>query len=222
MKNVQEFSVPFFGKLVLCTNKETDFMRIDNEEIRFWIRKPGIIKKKDPQLMKKMIAEIPKFIRYLRDLEAIPKLTRMVFTAEQLKNEHLDAVKAESKSGLHKEIEMLLADFFDNEPVEQVQFSAIDMKLRWFEKSNNISAHYIRKVLQDEMGLATTDKVVRYQPFNDMEYITGTTSQITKTGKPYTVNKVDFNNGFNNDFNKIDQSVSANKYKDFGDDKLEF
>jgi len=222
MKNVQEFSVPFFGKLVLCTNKETDFMRIDSEEIRFWIRKPGLINKKDPDLMQKMISEIPKFLRYLRDLDSIPKLTRMVFTAEQLNNKHLDAVKAESKSGLHKEIEMLITDFFHNETVEQIQFSAIDLKTKWFDKSHNISAHYIRKVLQDEMGLVTSDKVIRYQPFNDTEYYAGVNNQITKTGKPYTVNKSDFNIGFNKDFNKNTDSVSPSNLNNIWDDEVQF
>ena len=42
-KFVAQYSVPFFGKIIMCTNKEREFVRIENEEIRFWIRKIHVI-----------------------------------------------------------------------------------------------------------------------------------------------------------------------------------
>jgi hypothetical protein len=183
MKNVQEFSIPFFGKIILATNKENDFMRIDSEEIRFWVRKVNRIDTKDPNLEAKLLAEIPKFLRYLADIPAVEKKTRMVFDADDLKNDSLEAVFEESKSGLRKELEILIAEFFNNnEDMNSFHASAIDIKHRWFEKDSRISAHYIRKVMQDEMGLKPSEKVIKYRPFNNL---TDLGEIAKKSGMPY-------------------------------------
>jgi len=65
-KFVQHYSVPFFGKVIVCTNKENDFMRIDEEEIRFWVRKIKVITgKKNTNIENDLFNEIPKFLKYL-------------------------------------------------------------------------------------------------------------------------------------------------------------
>lgn len=223
MKNVQEFSIPFYGKLILCTNKETDFMRIGSEEIRFWIRKPGLIKKKDPGMIERMIGEIPMFLRYLKQMEPAQKLTRMVFTPEQLRNKYLDVVKEESKSGLRKEIEILLTDFFHNNPhLDSVKFSAIDLKNKWFERDSRINMHYVRKVLQEEMGLKPSAKVERYSPFSETETTLGVNTEVTKTGTPYHVERLTLNTVLNTVLNTEQSDDKPLNYKDFGNDSLEF
>lgn len=202
MKNVQEYPVEFFGKLVLATNKETDFMRIDNEEIRFWIRKPEPISKTDPMLNEKLVSEIPKFLQYLDKIPMPVYHTRMVFTPEQIINKELEAIKVESRSGLHKDLEILFTEWFDQNDAEELNLTATDIKLKWFENNTRITPHYLAKVLRDEMGCQSSAPV-RYSPFNKWE---------SKIGRPFTLQRSDFvtdgeggvsvlkNNSINDDF----------------------
>jgi hypothetical protein len=114
-KFVSEYSIPFFGKVILCTNKEKDFMKIDNEEVRFWVRKIRPVAKLNTNIEKDLFNEIPKFLKYLSQLDDIDfSKSRMVFTIDEITTNELTEIKEESKSSLHKELEILLDDFFNN------------------------------------------------------------------------------------------------------------
>ena len=112
-KFVQQYSVPFFGKIIICTNKEKDFMRIDQEEIRFWIRKIKPIQgEKNINIEDDLFIEIPKFLKYLSQQLPIDfKKSRMVFTQEEINTSELEDIKTESKSGLCKELDFLFQHF---------------------------------------------------------------------------------------------------------------
>lgn len=169
-KFVQEFSVPFFGKVILCTNKVKDFMRIDDEEIRFWVRKVSVIKEKNTQIEDQLFSEIPAFLRYLLNQPEIDfTKSRMVFTKEEIYTEELQIVKEESKSGLLKDLEILINDLFDKKQCDYFCATVKDIKEYWFKSDSKISHSYIRKVLIDEMKLNPTEKSLRYTPFDDEE-----------------------------------------------------
>lgn len=143
-------------------------MRIDDEEIRFWVRKIESIKKKDAQIEDKLSQEIPSFLRYLLDEVPMPNLTqsRMVFTASQISNKYLDQVKEESRSTLYKEIQFAFTDLFNEySSYTEFQCTATDIKKKFFASEHNISASYIFKVLRDEFKL-TPSANSRYRPFN--------------------------------------------------------
>ena len=61
-------------------------MRIDDEEIRFWIRKINpIVGQKNTNIENDLFNEIPKFLKFLEQLPAIDfSKSRMVFTQEGL------------------------------------------------------------------------------------------------------------------------------------------
>lgn len=159
-------SIPFFGKLIFCTNKVRDFMRIDSEENRFWIRyiKP-VLTKKNINIENDLFNEVPKFLRYLEQLPAVD-LTRdrLVFPLEEIQTEQLNDVKEESKSGLCKELEIHIQHFFDNSEYSEFEATAKDIKEHWFRYDPKTSIAYIRKVLTQEMDLAP-EKTKRYYPF---------------------------------------------------------
>lgn len=167
-KFVAHYSVPFFGKVIICTNKENDFMRIDDEEIRFWVRKINtIVGKRNTNIEEDLTKEIPKFLKLLIDLPKIDfSVSRMVFTKEEIKTNALDSIKNESKSSLCKEIEYHLDYFFNNYNINEFEATAGDIKNKWFLNNNQISISYIRKVIKEEMKIETL-KVKKYLPFND-------------------------------------------------------
>ena len=179
-KYISEYSVPFFGKIILCTNKEKDFMRIDQEEVRFWVRKINPI---DPtslntNLEDDLFNEIPKFLRYLSQLPDIDfSKSRMVFTKEEISNDFLTNVKTESRSGLLKDLEILIEEVFNTIAPDVFYATAIDIKNKWFNNNNQISFSYIRKVLKEEMKL-NVEINQRYSPFEE-------NSITTKVGTPF-------------------------------------
>lgn len=178
-KFVSEYSISFFGKVILCTNKENDFMRIDEEEVRFWIRKINPIMSLNTMIEKHLFDEIPKFLKYLTQLPDIDfSRSRMVFTKQEIATESLDKVKKESKSGLCKDLEILIEDHFDNNDIETFEATAKDVKDKWFHHNNQYSMSYLRKVLKEEMKLQT-EKIKKYYPFADF------TINGSKTGTPF-------------------------------------
>lgn len=196
-KFISNYSVPFFGKIIICTNKEIDFMRIDAEEIRFWVRKINKVNgNKNTRIEIDLFEEIPKFLKYLTQLPEIDfTRSRMVFTAEEIKTESLSKVKEESKSTLHKELEILIDDFFNNnEEINEFKATSIDIKLKWFAHNNNITASYIRTVLKDQMKIIP-EKNQRYSKWGDSLNIgVGTPYHFTRQNQiePQKVQKVPF------------------------------
>ena len=182
-KFVSEYSIPFYGKFILFSNKVLDFMRIDDDEIRFWIRPvPVIDGKRNVLIEEQLYDEIPKFLRYL---EQLPPLdfdngSRMFIHEERLHNESLQAVKDESRSGLYKELEMLINDFFNNNPQQEyLKLTSLDIKERWFNHDSKISRSYIFKTLKNDLGAIPT-KMQKYTPFEDSILVPS-----KKTGCPF-------------------------------------
>lgn len=165
-KHVSNYAVPFFGKVIISTNKETDFIKIDQEEIRFWIRKIKSINTINTNIEQDLIAEIPMFLTFLRSLPAIDTTrSRMVLTAEEIYNNELATVKQESQSSLYKELTILLEDHFQQNPTAtQCHCNGKEIKDRWFHNNHSVSASYICKVIKQEFKIES--KQYRYSPFN--------------------------------------------------------
>ena len=151
-KHISHFTVPFFGKIILASNAEDKFMRIDSEEIRFWVRKVDLPKIKNHGIEKDMISEIPAFLHYLTTLPDIDfTQSRMVLTAEQIDNEFLQSVKEESKSWMYKEIHERLTDYFSENPSKEYVYARpTDIKDKFFSHNSKVEVAYIRKVLKNE------------------------------------------------------------------------
>lgn len=187
-KFVNDYSIPFFGKFILYTNKVLDFMKIDSEEIRFWVRPiPEIKGKKNVLIEQQLLAEIPKFLRYLKDLPPIAFDTgsRMLFTKEQIQTEALGAIMNESKSWLHKELEIHIEDFYSKNPKTQLLATAVDIKKYWYVHNHQVNIPYIRRVLTQEMGMKPSERKQRYYPMGETDY------QHTKVGYPFVFENPD-------------------------------
>ncbi len=155
MKNVSQFKLPFFGKIILASNNEDKFMRIDEDEIRFWVRKIGIPKVENHNILNDMIAEIPAFLYELKSMKPIDfTKSRMVLTAEMIQNDTLEAVKLQSRSGLHKELMELFTDYFEEEQRNEFVYARpSDIKSKWFRSDNSVPINYIRQVIKNEMNI---------------------------------------------------------------------
>lgn len=183
-KHVQESSLPFYGKIIITSNDEDKFSKVDSPEIRYWVRKvPSLKGKANHSILEDLTKEIPYFLGYLNSLDEVNlKRSRMVFDAVELKTDALEKVKLESRSELHKEIEIKLEDFCENNrDIEFIYFTAHDMKQKWFSHQNNISSSYISKTLKSDMSLYPSKKTKRYIAFEEDSSI----SNNKKAGKPF-------------------------------------
>jgi hypothetical protein len=182
-KYIDNYKTETFFKFIITTNTPKKFLRVDSEEIRFWVRELSKPKGKmiDHGIGKKLVKEIPAFLAYLHTLPPIDLenlKSRMVFTAEEIRTRQLDNVVAESRSELYKEIEIEVEDFFfNNEGVDEFFASANDLKTHWFERNHNWSKSYINKVIKDEYKLSQEPKM-RYQ-------IVGETGPKNGNGAPF-------------------------------------
>lgn len=186
-KHISQFKIDFFGKLVIGTNREEEFMKIDEEEIRFWVRKVPTLQKEVTDIETKITKEIPKFLRYLQDLPDIDfSRSRMVFTKEEIRTEQLQKVMESSKSWLYHDLKTYLEDYFNN--VEQgsseLVFTAKDIKDKFFQFNHQVTTHYIAKTLREHFKVDYSDKAERY--YNSFE---NEPNAPKKVGKPFRVTR---------------------------------
>jgi hypothetical protein len=182
-KYVNHYKVPFYGKIILASNNEDKFARIDEEEIRFFIRKVGKPIHYNHNIEEDLIAEIPAFLYKLTQLPGIDwSKDRSGFTPEEINNANLQIVKKESKSSLYKDLNEMITDWFNNNTYDKLEVAPIDIKTKWFANNSRVDIQYIMSVIKKEFKLNTSDKVVRYNPFNDF----------SKTGKPFTFKRSNF------------------------------
>lgn len=166
-KFIDNYKVPFFGKFIITTNDERKFMKVEDDEIRFWVKVVGKPKFKNTAILTDLINEIPALLQTLEELP-VPDFTRsrMVFTAEEIRTDSLDRVKKESMPELYKEIFERFAHFFFNSNYDEVYCHHLDIKNKWFLSNNNISSSYIRTIIKENFKLKP-EETIYYSPFNE-------------------------------------------------------
>ena len=111
-KGKDKIESSFFGKFILCSNNEDNFIYIDDQEVRYWVRKiPPLPTKDNPHLLEELQKELPCFIHFIDSKKITCKrTTRMWFTKEQIHTPALNKLMKANKMFIHKEIEQILLD----------------------------------------------------------------------------------------------------------------
>lgn len=193
MKNVNDFQIPFFGKIIMASNNERKFIKIDSEEIRFFVRKLDKPKFENHNILNDLVNEIPAFLNYLTTLPTLDfSKSRMVFTPDELKNDCLEKVKNESKTWLYKEIYSIFEDFFQNTVIGKsiIYATPKELKERFFTNNSQVSTSFIKDVLIDEYKFEKSEKIMSYKPLD---------ADFFKSGTPFFIEK----NAFFDDKNAI-------------------
>jgi hypothetical protein len=167
-KFIRQYRTPFYGKIILTTNNEEKFAKIDDEEIRFFIRKLGKPEYKNHNIEKDLQEEIPAFLNYLTTLPPIDwTQDRSGFTPFELENDFLRSVKEESKSWLYKTLMMRFEELFMNELAKEELFYAdpVSIKERFFSQDTRVTLPYIRSVLKEELHLKPSQVPEYHIPF---------------------------------------------------------
>ncbi|WP_299160892.1 primase-helicase family protein [uncultured Tenacibaculum sp.] len=152
-KGKDKVETNFFGKFILCSNNEENFIQIDEKEIRYWVIKVNSFKLEDVDMLKKLSNEIPQFLHFLNNREIISeRKTRMWFTKQQIYTPALDKVIKGNKTYLSQEIREIIIDDFITFEVDVLKYTATDL----FEKLNKgikTTRFKITKSLKDDYKL---------------------------------------------------------------------
>jgi hypothetical protein len=189
-KGVDRQEIEFFGKFILCSNNEENFINIDPEEVRYWIRKLPSLATDNKSLLQELKKEIPFFIHYLveRPFSTQP-ITRMWFTPKQISTPALKKLKRFNRNKLESEMALLLLTILDShEDLESISFCLSDMQA-WLQRKGirSIDTNQIKSVLQNNWKLLPTKNSFTYTQYR-LGY-EGDFSQCPQRGRFYTVEK---------------------------------
>jgi hypothetical protein len=188
-KNKDRKEIEFFGKFVLCSNNEENFIVIDATETRYWIRKIPVLVAENIYFLQYMEKEIPHFLYYLlqRPLSVPHALTRMWFSEKQLRTDALLRVIRNNRNKTETEILLLFKEIFDASNSNEFSFTNKDL-LELLKKSNpRLSRQSISTLLQQEWGLQPVNNSLSYQT-----YIYNTANELVQaqyTGRYYTISQ---------------------------------
>ena len=171
-KGKDKIEIPFYGKFILCSNNEDNFVKIDPNEIRYWVRKIPVLKNCNPNLLNSLEREIPFFMYFIskRKIKA-EKLSRMWFDPTLLRTDALDVLVKGNKTYLEKELLELLNDslsYFEQE-VDILKYTAKDLSRMLKENGYPTQNHKISKFLKDKWDLKSvngTYKMYHYSAYN--------------------------------------------------------
>jgi len=155
-KGVDKVEGFFFGKFILCSNNEENFIIVDKDEIRYWVIKVPSLPDKDenPNLLSDLEKELPYFMFYLRERRIkSPKKTRMWFTKEQIFTKALSRLVKGNTTYLNKEIEEILIDDFIKYEVDELKYSLGDLVEILSKNNVRVSTSKVSEVLKNYFNI---------------------------------------------------------------------
>jgi len=184
-KGIDKKEVEFFGKFILCSNNEDSFIKIDKEEIRYWIRQipPLPNSSEDVDLLDTMESEISNFLYFLtqRGIQTA-RTTRMWFSEKEIYTPALEKLKKGNRTFTENELTNILKDLFVEFYVKELNYTQKDLKLLLKENYINVSDTVVRRFIE------SLDKVYKNSS-SYTRYFTDSTGNQTVTeekGRYYT------------------------------------
>jgi len=149
-------SVDYFGKLILVSNHEDNFISANKEDIRYWIRKvPKIPKHQNNfDIEENLSEELPAFLYYLRGRKlSTQKESRAWFATELIETTALNNVREYSHTPLYFDLMESLRYFFSQNSQQELKATAKQLIENILPKKHEYNTKYLTKVLKDEFEL---------------------------------------------------------------------
>jgi hypothetical protein len=159
-KGVDKVESHFFGKFILCSNNEHNFIQIDRDEIRYWVRKVPRLQdeNENPDLLADLKKELPHFMQFLNTREIKTKRqTRMWFKKEQIVTDALKNLVKGNKSYLDKEIQEILIDEFVKFEKDELYYSLGDLLEKLTKNNIRATSSKVSETLKSQFGLESTN-----------------------------------------------------------------
>ena len=182
--------IDFFGKFILCSNNEDNFIQIDENEIRFWVLKINPIKLENTEFLQNLISEIPQFLSFLihRKFHS-QKKSRMWFSPDEIKTKALQKLVFKNGNKLEAKMVELLYEFFESNEVQEISVvpqDILNMLNRMFRQLN-FSRNDVRTILKDKWKLEPQKNGLTYIRY-DIDY-SGNFCENNAVGRYFKISK---------------------------------
>ncbi len=187
-KGVDKREVEFFGKFILCSNNEENFIKIDHHETRFWVLKVPSVKKEHTGFLETLEKEIPAFLYFLQNRKLnSPHQTRMWFTSKQIETPALFKLVQNNRNRVEKELASILLMVMENHDLEEIKCCPLDVLNALSKTRLRTDLTQIRKILKKDWKLESSPNSNRYQKFT--LWGDGNTNLSDGKGRYFTINK---------------------------------
>jgi hypothetical protein len=194
-KGVDKVEIEFFGKFILCSNNEENFIKIDDLEIRYWVIKVNPFAKENPDLLEQMRKEIASFAYHLthRKIET-QRTTRMWFTKEQIYTKALDVLVRGNRTSIEKEIEEFLIDQFCTLELDELYYTTKDLHEQLNLANIRVGKNYVSKIITENFKLEPKNSSYNFYSLDLSTMNNGKWSVYTENrkGRFYTFKKEEF------------------------------
>jgi len=191
-KGKDKREIEFFGKFILCSNNEDSFVKIDLEEIRYWVVKVSKLKDDDPLFLNKLIQEIPCFLNHINERIIVSQnVSRMWFSKEQIWTKALDKLKKGNKTFVEKQLIETIDDELDKFDLREIKYAIGDL-IDLMNKNNlRMSGFQMTNLLKEKWNMQS--KNTSYQKYylvhNPTDNNNLTPSSNKDKGRVYTFSK---------------------------------
>ena len=194
-KGVDKAEIEFFGKFILCSNNEENFIKIDDLEIRYWVIKVNPFAKENPDLLEQMRKEIASFAYHLthRKIET-QRTTRMWFTKEQIYTKALDVLVRGNRTSIEKEIEEFLIDQFCTLELAELYYTTKDLHKQLNLANIRVGKNYVSKIITENFKLEPKNSSYNFYSLDLSTMNNGKWSVYTENrkGRFYTFKREEF------------------------------
>ena len=139
-------------KFIITSNKPTGFIRLEENDERFFVVQVPRIKKKDPDLVAKMEKEIPAFLYFLSRRKVFHKrVARMWFAPSVFKTPEFYRAAKDSLPSLQRAIIDMVRNYFWDYDVLECHLTAKEIRQRLDIKG--VDRAYLKKILVEKMEI---------------------------------------------------------------------
>lgn len=174
-KGKEAGEVPNFAKLIMCSNDETNFLKIEIEDTRYWIIRVGSIdpESRDPHMAERMETEIPAFLYYLKHRTMFyGEKTRLWFDPSDYATEALKRIQERTGNVLWQNITTVVRQQFEFQKRPQIRLDAKAIQsLLEINKCKSVETRKIHYIMEDHnyklQGSRWFTYSISYDPVTD-------------------------------------------------------
>ncbi|MBT8305880.1 MAG: hypothetical protein KJN85_02995 [Maribacter sp.] len=163
-KGKDKREVEFFGKFILCSNNEDNFIKIDGNETRFWVLKIPVLKKEKTDFLQQLVTEIPAFLFYLMQRQlSTEHTTRMWFAPKQIRTHALARLVQNNRNRVEKELATILLGAMEQFETEEIHLCPLDALQLLNRTRIKTDLTQLRRLLKRDWKLENKDNSHSYQ-----------------------------------------------------------
>ena len=160
--------IPFFCKFVFNSNREDNFISINDDDIRYWVRKLNTYERFDPNFKANLKKECAAFCHHLSEREMVTKNEgRAYFDHELLFTKYLEKVKINSRPDLCNDMLDNLLSFMEEQGHSEIKFTIQDLKERFYSHNHSASVNKLRSFFKNDLRIEHSGNPSTYKPFGD-------------------------------------------------------